>query len=181
MYDSHGSVLEGVFGVYSISLSVLPAGALAGTTTKTTAGGTVTFTGIRILSSGNLQVQATAAGITPATTASMPITNYVYTSTTVASPSPASVNFDLTITVSLFGEDTNPFTGSAAVTLSCPQSFSGTDSLQNSGGTAVFTIYFSQTGGMKITASSSSITSSVTVQVLTSMLKITDYSPVRDM
>lgn len=177
VYDNAGSILENVFGVYAITLSLSPSGVFAGTVSGNTSLGTITFSNIRILSAGSLQIVASSSGVTSALSSAIPITNSVYT-VSAATSSEVSINFDLAVTVTLRGEDNNLFTGSGTVVLTCPTSFVGVSSLSNSSGVVVFSIYFSQTGSMTLTSTSNGKTSSVVVNVNSNILKITSYSPV---
>ena len=147
-----------------------------------TASGTITFSSIRILSSGTFTIIASSSGITSATSSSISISNYVTSVSAVTSNASPSINFSVTITVTLTGEDTNLFTGSATVTLADSASgMSGTLSASNNGGTATFTVYFTTSGSRIITAStagsSSTITGTVSITVSVQSLRVYSYSP----
>ena len=62
--------------------------------------------------------------------------------------------------------------------LACSTNILGTTSLANTGGTVVFTIYFTSLGSQMIAVTSSSISSTIAVNVLSEELKIIAFTPV---
>ena len=112
------------------------------------------------------------------------VVNYVYTMAVVASTYSPSVNFAFTVTVSLYGEDTNAFTGTCTTSLT-GSNLAGTLSAATSTGTATLSVYFTSVGGFSITASCPASGSSPAVSVVSSAitvliqkLKISGFTPV---
>ena len=178
VYNNANTIIESTNGQFYISLTSSTSGIFSGITSGTTSSGQITFTNLRILSSGTQTIIAQSTGITSISSVSLSITNYVYTISSVSSTYTPTAYFSFTITVTLKGEDNNLFTGTSTTALTCTSSISGTTSLGNSGGIAVFTIYFTSLGSQVITITSSSTTSTVSLYVLPEILKITSFTPV---
>ena len=182
MYDNSRTSLESSHGPYTIALSLSPSGSLSSTASGTTIGGQITFSNLRITSAGTMSIVASCSGMVSATSISTTVTNYVYTITTSTSNASPSINFSFTITALLKGEDGNAFASSITATLAdSTSSLTGTLSATTSTGTATFSVYSSSTGSKILTVSasgsSSTITGSVTINVLTEILVISSLTP----
>lgn len=165
-----------MYGIYQITISSL--GTISGTVTGYTSGSVLTLSNLRILSSGTFTLTVASPGLVSIASSLFAITNYVYTIAIVSSiPSP-SVNFSFTITATLKGEDGNLFTGIETASLTSTSTVFGTTSGTNSGGTIVFTIYYSSSGAYTVTVTCASKSASLSLNVLPDTLKITAYTPV---
>jgi hypothetical protein len=86
--DPHGNIDPNFNGSVSVALTNNPGGAnLGGTTTATASSGVAQFTGLTIDQAGTYTLQATSAGLTPATSESL----YVNDSLVASTPPPSSV------------------------------------------------------------------------------------------
>ena len=185
VYDSTGNTAESVRGPYTITLSLSPTGVTSGTWSGSTTSGVLTLSSLRILSWNTYTLTASSTNITPAVSTSFTNINYVHTITMSSSNTSPTVNFAFTITVNLFGEDTNAFTGSCAITLTeSTSSLAGTTSYTiSTTGTYGFSVYLTTVGSKSIVAtcpasgSNTQKTQSITITALTLILKISPTSP----
>ena len=181
VYDCTSSNLETIQN-YIINLSLTGSGVLYGGSPLTTSGGTVDFTGLRILSAGSISIIVSSDNIASISSSVMTIANYVYTiEVTSNNPSP-SANFIFTITATLEGEDHNLYTGTAIVLISTSPAnnglgISGSSSITTTNGIATFNVYFNSFGSKTITATCNSITGTLTLTILEQALKITNINP----
>ena len=135
--------------------------------------------GLRIVSAGTFTITATSDNIISSTSSSLTITNYVYSISLTPSTLTLSQNFPITITAVLKGEDNNIFQGSATLALSeSTNSLSGIKSLNTSTGICIFTLHFTSIGTKNIIATSSLVTNTISITVLSLMLKIISLSPI---
>ena len=183
-YDNLGQNLETLRGPYTIALSLSPTGTFSGTTSGSTSAGILSLSSLRILSANTFTLTASSTGITSAT-ASLTIVNYVYTISLTATPSTVSVDFSLSIAVTLKGEDTNLFSGTCVIGLTeSTSSLQGTTSQSITGGTGSFSIYFTSVGTKSVVAtcsasgSSPAVTQTVSVTVQSNSIKITSFTAV---
>ena len=150
-----------------------------------TTSGVSTFSSLRILSASTFTLIAAASGITQATYGTFVVTNYVYSITLGTSNSSPSVNFAFTITATLKGEDNNAYIGSCSLTLTSTN-VAGTTTASNSAGTATFSIYFTATGSYTATVTAPilgsypAVTATISETVLIQILKITSFTPVKN-
>ena len=169
---------------YSISLALSPAGTISGTHSGSAVSGQIIFTGLRILSANTFSLTASSTGITSAVYQSLTIINYVYTIALQPSIASPCANFDFTVTATLSGEDTNPFTGTITAGISATPSIAGSTSVSTSTGTAAFIVYFSTSGPKVVTVTvpatgtSPSVTGTLHITALGNTLKIAAPSPV---
>ena len=176
VYDNTGTYLENSVSQYTVIIS-LSSGVLSGISSMQSTNGIAEFSNLRILSDGYFTITATSVGIVSVTSSYLPITNFLYSITATASPSSVSTNFNTVITVSLKGEDNNPFNQTSTVTISQNNDLVGALSDITSSGTATFTVYFTKSGSKSLTISSGSKTTSLSVNVLQNKIKIISISP----
>ena len=189
VYDNSGASLESNVGIYSVTLSIAASPAasvsVSGTWTGSTAGGVLAFSGLRVLSKGSFIISVSSSGLSSVSTSSFSVYNYVYTITlTSSSPTPTAY-FSFTVSASLKGEDSQPYSGTCAISMveAGGSTIFGTRSGTVTSGSAAFSIYFSNTGSKTIRAtcpaseSSPSISGSVTVDIQSLKLKITSLTP----
>lgn len=155
-----------------------------GTTSGNSASGVITFSSLRIVSSGTFSIVASCTNIISATSVSTTVANYVYTITLSATCTSCSMNFANTITANLFGEDTLAFTGSCTVALTdSTSSIQGTTSVTITTGTATFAVYFNSIGSKSVVAtcpasgSSPAVTQTIAITITTLIVKITGVTP----
>ena len=183
VYNNAGTVLENVRGPYPVSLSFSPTVSAVGTTSSSTTGGSYTFSGITLASSGSYVITVSSSGITPASTSSFSISNYVSTITLASSNTSPSVNFAHTITATLKSADGLAYTGSCTVTLSATN-IAGTVTGTNNMGTITFSIYFTVAGAVTITADApasngySAVSSTINENIQSMLIKITTFTTV---
>lgn len=188
--SNDGGTIESSRGPYSISLSISPSGSISGSvigntiSTGITGAGTKTFTGLRILTMGDFVLTASSSSIESADSSSFNIENYPYTIALVTSTATPSKNFEFTISATIKGEDNQLYTGTCAFTLT-----ESTSSMLGSTSTAITTgegdliIYMNSLGEKTITGkcptlgSNPEISSTISVTVLTCILKITSFTP----
>ena len=128
---------------------------------------------------------ASSPGITPDTSPSFTVVNYVYTITTSATTTTPTVNFLFTITANLFGQDGNPFLGSCAATVTEANSnIQGELANTITTGSGTFSIYVTAIGKWSVvtscpaSGSSPAIYSTLSITGLPEKLKISDISPI---
>lgn len=185
VYDSTGSTVESSRGPYSITISLSPTGTKVGTWVLNTVSGIASFSSLRIISGSTYTLTSTSTGITSATS-SLTITSYLYSITLTSTNSSPSVGFLFTINGSLKNEDGTSFTSSCSMTLTeSSGTIAGTITGSNSGGSVSFSVYFTAIGTKTISTSCPAsgsfpqVVGSVSVTVLTLILKITSFTPVR--
>ena len=165
-------------------MALSPTGSFYGTTSGTTSSGQVTFSSLRVLSAGTFTIVASSTGITSCSTSSFASVNYAYQITTVTNNTTPTVNFSFTITSTIDGEDLNLFTGSCAASLSETggRTVYGTTSGTTTTGSISFSIYLISTGSYTISVScpasgsSPAVSGSVSVTLLTEILKVVSLS-----
>ena len=186
VYDSTGTTVESVRRSYVITLALTSSGVFSGVVSGTTTSGLLTLSGLRVLSSGTFSLSASCPDASSITyTPTLSITNYAYTITLSAASSSYSSNFDISLSVTLKGEDQNLYPGSCLVTLSelSSATISGTISSTISSGQGSMTIWFTDSGTKRVQASCSStgtstaITSTLQLTILQNVLKIVSISP----
>ena len=161
-------------------------GTISGTVTGNTAAGQITFSSLRILTSGTFSIRASCTNMISATSASTTITNYVYSITLAASTTTPSMNFDFTITATLKSED-NALYKAASVTVSLAESTSSLSGTTSAGsvtttGISTLTVYCSSIGAKTIVASVpasspfTAVTQSIAVTVQTLILVLGTFS-----
>ena len=185
VYDNTGTNLESSHGTYSISLALSPTGTFSGTYSGSASSGQITLASLRILSAGTFAIIASCTGVTSATSSSLSIVNYPHTMTLTPSTLSPSVNFLFILTVSLYGEDLNLYTGSVTIALSdSTSSINGDTSLAITTGIQTFNVYSTSIGSKTIIAtcplwgSYPAVTKSVSITALTLILKIISFSPI---
>ena len=187
VYDnSRTNLITANLNSHVISLTLSPSGTLSTTTSGTTTGGTLDFSGLRILSAGTFNLYATCTGMLAATSSSTTVTNFVSSVSISPSTITTSLNFDFTLTITLKGEDNRIFATATSVTISdnsaCLQG-TVTASTSASTGTVSFTVYCSSVGASKtITASalgynSVAVTATAALTVNTLKLLIDSLTP----
>jgi hypothetical protein len=184
VYDAAGTNLETNIAVYSAALT-LSSGTLSGTATGNTAGGQISFTSLYVLTAGAFTLSATATGATTDISAQFSVSNYVKTITVTALPSSPTANFLFTVTVTLNGDDGNPYMSAVTVTLTETTSnavINPANTAIGNSGTATFSIYLAALGAKSLQASVpatggySVVTGSTSITVLTMILKISASS-----
>ena len=172
--------MESTNNIYSVSITLSPAGTLSGTSSVSTSAGQAIFSNLRILSAGTFNIVATCSLATTVTSSGLTITNTVYSLTVASSNNSPSAYFTFTVTVTLKAESNQLYTGNRLVTLSESggSNISGATSLSTNTGTVTFSIYFTTYGSKTIVATCSSVTGNVIITVLEEMLKISLTSSV---
>ena len=137
------------------------------------------FSNLRILSDGWFLIKASSLGIASVNTSAFSVRNYAYSidlSSTTLNP---SANFTFNLTASIYAEDGKLFNNSCVLTLnSNSNQIFGTNSLMTSTGISIFQIYFNSVGQNIITCTcpvsglSPQITKTITINVLTEILKL---------
>lgn len=97
-----------------------------------------------------------------------------------------TVNFSFTLTATLLGEDSQPYTGTCTVSLTeSTSTLTGALSSSNSAGQATFSVYFTSAGANKIITASCPaynsyplVSTTLTLTSLIQLLKIGSFSPV---
>lgn len=186
VYDNSGTTLETTRGPYTVSIALSPTGSISGVVSGATSSGQITFSSLRIVSRGTYYIVGSSTSITSITSSvSATVVNYAYTISLSTSSTTPSANFDFTLTAILKGEDGNAFIGSCAVafTESSGSSIYPSSSITTSTGTATLTAYMTSLGSKTITStcpasgSSPAVASSVTITILTEILKIITITP----
>ena len=162
-----------------------PTGTLSGTLVGSTTSGQITFTGLKIFSRGTFYIVAFNSIIgTITSSSSATIVNFVHSMTLTASNAAPSAYFNFILTTTLYGEDNNLFTGTCLIsfTEASSASFYPSSTISTSTGTAALTVYMTSTGSKTITATcpssgSSSVSTSVSLTILSEILKITSINP----
>ena len=140
---------------------------------------------IYVISSGTFTITAAVSGATSAVSSSFTIANYVYSITLASTNISPSVNFAFVITATLKAQDLTTYTGAVTITLS-GTGLSGTLSTANSAGTASFNVYCTTVGSITITATAPAsgsfpaVTATIVETVLIQILKITSFTPVKN-
>lgn len=164
----------------SITLSLSPTGGLSGTLTGTTSSGSVTFTGLRILSAGSFSVVASFETMSSVSTSPLTIQNFLYSIEIACGSDTQTVVFPFTVTVTLKGEDDEVFIGTDTVTLteSGGSAIIGTASMSAVSGIASFLIYFTTSGLKTIVATCNSFSVNLLLTLVEAKLKITNFTPI---
>jgi hypothetical protein len=155
-----------------------PAGTLAGSTSGDTSAGVASFSNLKITSVGSFRIKASGSDMTSGYSSYFSIVNLALTSIQVSSSvSQISAYFDFTITALLKDQELNTWTSTTSLSLTGSLSISGDTSLSTSSGSALFSIYSSQSGTLVITVSSSGVSGSTTITILKNSLKIYSITP----
>jgi hypothetical protein len=149
-------------------------GVISGTAQKNTVSGVANFSTLRILSGNTFVLKAASTDMVDAVSASFTVINYVHTMTLASSSTTSSLNFMITLTVTMKGEDNLPLPGTCTVTLTeITSNLHGVAlSKDITGGTDTFDVYLSSLGSKTIVATCSntgtttSKTSEVTIDVI---------------
>jgi hypothetical protein len=136
------------------------------------------FTGIRVLSAGSFQIRASSGDMSPDTSNTLTVTNFVF-SMTISAGEVQTVAFPFSVEVRVRGEDSALFTGSATITLS--SRLNGVDTTLSSdtvtSGIKVFTVTETSIGIKTYVASCSGLSQITVVTVNVAKLKISSISP----
>lgn len=162
-----------------MSLTLSPSGTFFGSVSVTTVSGIATFTGLRVLTAGTLEIVASSNSISDVFSEGISIENYPFIISLDASSSTPSAFHIFQITATIKGEDNNLFTGICIVTITETSSATiyGDTTMTSTTGTVVFNSYFGSDGSKTISAACSTISQSVTITVLKQQLKIISITP----
>jgi hypothetical protein len=186
--DSTGTVAETQRGPYSVVIALSSAGVFnssANSVTSNTALGIATFSTLRVISSGNYQIQASCASLSlTAQTASFSVRNYPYTISLSAIPTSPSANFTCSITATVRGEDAALYTRSVSLSLSEPtRALQGSLSGSTSTGSLAFSVFFAYPGVFSVSCSapaegaSPQVTGTLSITVQALALLISSLTP----
>ena len=167
VYNHDGTILKINHGSYTIAISLIGNGLIIGTLSHTIVSGAATFSGLRILSRGTFNINATSDNVISALSSSLSITNFPYNmSLTTSNASPRTLD-DFLITVSIYGEDDNLYTGTCNITISenSGESILGTTTVSINTGIATFTIAFNNSGSKTLKAEVDSISNTISVNI----------------
>jgi hypothetical protein len=172
VYDHTGSTLENKNGVYVISLGLVPAGSLQGTTSATTVSGVATFNGLVIASAGNFSITASSNDIVGTNSYTLQVFPLVTSSLTLGMPSQVTVYFDFIMSATIRDQMGNFWTQSTTVTINPISSLNGLLTQNTINGVATFSLMFSQSGHFTIYASTNGILAVSDVLVMPETLRI---------
>lgn len=177
MYSNDGNTLISAYGSFSITLSLSPTGSISGTVTSNTAGGTVTFSDLKITSVGAFTIEATNSIMLTGTSASYNIAVLALSTISILSSNNSpSANVQFSLTCTLKDQVGSSWTSSTILTLTATKSFVGSNTVTTSTGSGVFSVYCLTSGSVTFTVSSS-VTGTITVNVLQDKLKIIQVTP----
>lgn len=177
VYSNDGNTLISAYGSFSITLSLSPTGTISGTVTSNTSGGTFTFSNLKITSAGTYTVEAANTNMLTGSSSSFTITALALTTISISSSnSSPSANVQFSLTCTLKDQAGSSWTSSTILTLTATNSFVGSNSVTTATGSGVFTVYCLNSGSITFTVSST-VTQTITLNILQDMLKIIQVTP----
>lgn len=178
VYDNSGTTLESQYNTYPISISLIT-GTLSGLQQKSTTSGATSFTSLRVLSSGTFTILAESPSLTSVSTLPFTVSNSPYSLSIESSSSSPSSYFGFTLTVTIYGEDSALYLGSASIVLTeSTNTIRGQLSATTTTGSSNLVIYFVSSGSKTVRVTVGSVFQNVVVNVLQSKLKIVKLSPI---
>ena len=180
VHDTVGSVLESAYGPYSVRISLTQQGTLIGSLNRITISGSVTFSNLRIISSGVFTITASSPDMNSVTSGQVTIANLASSVLVSSSNRTPTMSFNFVVTVAIMGEDSRPFTGEAEVALTetSGKVIEGTTTGTTSTGTISFTVRINEVGSFTVEASCFALKDGITLRVQKGNLKIDSVSPV---
>ena len=180
VYSNTLSALASSRGPWVVDIDVLSGtGILAGTLTGTTAAGLAQFYNVSFASSGTFAITASCPNMVPAVTSTLVIAPLVITTVTISSNSSSpSFGFPFALNVTMYDQLNAPWTQSATVDITSANPVIGTSSITAVGPSVIFTFTCNTLGNNAITATSSLVPASLTIDVLENCLKITKINPI---
>jgi len=137
----------------------------SGTVIGTTSSGTITFTSLLILSSGEFYIKAVPTDSTIVdeftTTSTYVVTNSVL-SISLSVPTAITRFFAFTASATVLGSDGSNFLGTCSLELSGTDSVIATPPQATSGGLASFSVHYEVTGSKSLSATCNTVISSTT-------------------
>ena len=172
------SAIEQNHGPHTISLTIKSSSDLLASDSTTS--GIVEFSGLKIGLAGSQQLVASCSNMVSAESSVFNIAQLALTTLEISvSQNTPSVNHDFEVVVKLYDQIPELWTYSATVSLTGSLSIVGSTSQTISSGSVSFIIYATESGSLTLSATSGSVASSKTVQVLTQKLSFIDSPPVQ--
>jgi hypothetical protein len=176
IYDSSDTTLV-TRGSYSVTISLDPSETLSGTLTGTTSSGSFSFSGLGIAKYGSYKIKAVGTDLTTGYSSTFTVLDF--TTITLASTSTSySENCDFTVTATLKDQLGGTWTQSLSLLLSGSNVQPSSALNPTVTGSHSFTIYCTSYGTLTLTASSGTISATLTLTILQNRLKFDSVSPV---
>ena len=179
VYDNSLGFKETRFGEYLVSLSIQSPGKLAGVVSKSSKNGEVSFTDLRILSSGTFNIQASSAGLGSGESLSIQVLAAPFKLTAFAPASRLSPYFSFEIAIEVRSEDLSLVAEPYSVQVSERQSqaFIGDSTVSIVSGAGSCSLYFLTSGSKSLRFSLQGISTSLEVFIEKLVVKILKLDP----
>ena len=172
IYDNSGTTLI-TKSSFSLVVSLSTTGTLTGTLTGSTSSGLLTFTGLTITTYGSYQLKATCSGLTDGLSTSLTIRD-LYSVTPTSSTTSYASGYDFSVTVTLLDNLSSSWTQSSSVALTGTNFYSSSSlTTTTTSGSCSFTVYCSSIGSISITATSSTITGTLSLACAANKIVLT--------
>jgi hypothetical protein len=157
-----------------VQLSLDNSGSLSGSDAGSTVNGCVDFSGLKVSSPGVFVLTATNQYSYPFSYSSLTINSLTITITSDYDPTSF---FDHSLSIEIRDYQSNLYIHSLQVTLSASNSIITTNPLTTSSGSCSFSLYFTQSGQIQISASSLGYTGQLSLTVNKPILKLSMIPP----
>lgn len=178
IFDANNKVLNFMIP-YSITLTLYPNGELFGETTITSTENPLTIPELLIGSAGTFQLKASIEGFYPLLSPKVTITSNAITKITIGIISPNIIysNYKNKVQVTLYDAMGNTSNRNSIVSLTADYEIIGNLEVITDAGYVLFNFYTSYSGLLKLTASASGISETISIEVLPDTLILNSILP----